>query len=66
MIVHKVYVASTHPLNRMRGTTPAPMVPELPTESDETRPSETTLRADGGYETVHEDASEAPLVPHSS
>jgi len=50
----------------MRGTTPAPMVPELPTETDETRTPETALRADGGYETVHEDASEAPLVPHSS
>jgi len=49
----------------MRATDPAPMVPELPTETDDTRTPKTALRADGGYETVHEDASEAPLVPHS-
>jgi hypothetical protein len=49
----------------MRGTNPAPLVPEMPTNDDETRTRETELRADGGDDPRHEPFG-APLVPDSS
>jgi len=49
----------------MRGTDPAPLVPEMPTNDDETRTRETELRADGGDDPRHEPFG-APLVPDAS
>lgn len=48
----------------MRGTDPAPIVPEMPTEQDEQPTRDEELRADGGD--TREEPFGAPLVPDCS
>lgn len=49
----------------MRGTTPAPMVPEMPTSRD--TETETHIASDGGESrTLPQRTSGAPLVPDCS
>ena len=45
----------------MRGTSPPPLVPEMPTDSTDS--SELQLAADGGAAVAHERVFDAPLVP---
>ncbi|WP_255151254.1 hypothetical protein [Halorarius halobius] len=48
----------------MRGTSPPPLVPEMPTETTTT--SDPALAADGGERGAREQVFDAPLVPDCS
>ena len=51
----------------MRGTTPAPMVPEMPTSRDTDTETETHIASDGGERReLPERTFGAPLVPDCS